>query len=149
VAVCFQKINKEVLGHIFMQDRYLFVCMGNIDRSVAGEAIFRELLENKGFNVGKLNEKRGHDFYVGSAGVCVSNSNAVNGSIQLTNDMVRKVGNIFSVDFAVTKCLTENFRVPERKIIQLDIEDGRSLIVPEQANELYTEFRMKLGKYAG
>jgi hypothetical protein len=133
--------------HIFMENRYLFVCMGNVDRSVAGETVFKELLEREGFNVGKLNEKKICDFYIGSAGLFVSASNLVNGSVQLTKVMARRVGNIFSSDSHVTRGLVTNYNVPIKKIIQLDVEDGRSLIVPEQANELYEEFRRKLGGY--
>ena len=128
-------------------DRYLFVCMGNVDRSVAGESIFRELFGARGFDVGKLNERKGHDFYVGSAGLIVSNANVMNGSVQLTNEMARKVGTVFSIDALVTKGLVKSYNVPGRKIVQLDIEDGRSLLIEEEAQSLYGEFRRKLTDY--
>ncbi|MEI7718701.1 MAG: hypothetical protein WCI72_02445 [archaeon] len=127
-------------------DRYLFVCVGNVDRSVAGEIILRELLEKDGFDVGKLNERRGHDFYVGSAGIEVSEANKPQ-SIQLTKEMTRRVGRIFSVEDFVTNGLINNYSVPTRKIFQLNIEDGRSLLIEEEAQSLYDEFRRKLADY--
>lgn len=128
------------------EDRYLFVCMGNVDCSKAGESIFKAILEERGFLVGRLNEKKGFDFYVGSAGIEVSESHKPQ-SVQLTREMTRWVGRIFSVDDFVTKGLINNYGVPIRKIFQLDIEDGRSLLIEEEAQSLYVEFRRKLTDY--
>jgi protein-tyrosine-phosphatase len=129
-----------------MNNKYLFVCVGNVDRSKAGEDIFKVMLRERGFSVGEFFENDGFDFYVGSAGIEVSQAHKPQ-SVQLTRVMTRRAGRIFSVEDFVTKSLVEDYNVSARKIIQLDIEDGRSLIIEEEAQSLYSEFRRKLRDY--
>ncbi len=128
-------------------NRNLFVCSGNVDRSVAGEIIFREGLEKKGFSVGKFSDLDGFDFYVGSAGIDVAEKDKMNGSMQLTEDMARRANRIFSIDEMITTELMSKYGVRKSKIVQLDIFEGRSLMVYEEAISLYGEFRRKLEKY--
>ena len=128
--------------------RNLFVCIGNVDRSKAGELVYSQLLREGGFSVGPFESRGVFDFYVGSAGILVSAQNEFNGSVQLTVEMARRADRIFSVEDLVTRRLIESFGAKLGQIVQLDIEDGRSLIVPEQASDLFMEYVQKLEKYA-
>lgn len=127
--------------------RFLFVCAGNVDRSRTGEITFKRELESLGFKVGKFDESRGFDFYVGSAGLSVAEKDIFNGSTQLTSNMVRRANRIFSIDSAITEGLRRDYNVSLKRIVQLDIQDFRNLIVEEEANSLYDEFKRKLEAY--
>jgi len=127
--------------------RNLFVCQGNVDRSPAGEGVYFEMLRERGFNVGPFTSMDVFDFYVGSAGIEVSAQNAFNGSVQLTLGLVALADRIFSADYLVTRGLVEKFGAYSKEIIQLNVEDGRSLLVPDQARSLFEEYRRKLRDY--
>lgn len=127
--------------------RNLFVCLGNVDRSPAGEGVYFEMLRERGFKVGPFTSMDVFDIYVGSAGIEVSAQNAFNGSVQLTSELACLADRIFSVDDAVTLRLRNQFGVRRDQIVQLDIEDGRSLLVPDQARSLFEEYRRKLADY--
>ena len=127
--------------------RNLFVCVGNVDRSKSGEEVYRQMLQERGFIVEPFASIADVDFYVGSAGIEVSAPNAFNGSVQLTSGLVALANRIFSVGELVTQRLVVDFGAHPREIIQLDIEDGRSLLVPDQARSLYGEFFLKLMPY--
>ena len=127
--------------------RNLFVCVGNIDRSKAGELVYIDLLKQNGFQVGHFWSMDVFDFYVGSAGIEVSAQARFNGSTQVNSPMVSLADRIFSVEDNVTQRLVNYFGAGLDKIIHLNIEDGRSLIVPEQAKSLFEEYRFKLKQY--
>ena len=130
-----------------MIKRNLFVCQGNVDRSRAGEGVYFEMLREMGFRVGPFTSLEIFDFYIGSAGVEVSAPNAFNGSIQLTSGLVELADRIFSADDLITLRLVKDFAVRREQIVQLNVEDGRSLIVPDQAESLFREYRQKLKDY--
>lgn len=127
--------------------RNLFVCQGNVDRSVAAADMFGVMLRGRGFRVGKLEDVDGFDYYIGSAGLCVSAQNAFNGSVQLTTDMIGRAERIFVADGRILHDLLKEYKIAGKMFVQLNIEDGRSLIVPEQAEDLYAEVRRKLRAY--
>jgi predicted protein tyrosine phosphatase len=131
---------------IFLK-RNLFVCVGNVDRSKAGEMIYSQMLREQGFLVDNFFSIRDADFYVGSAGIQVSAEAEFNGSIQLDWRMVEAANRIFSIDEFITQALVRDFSAKRERIVQLDIQDGRSLIVSEQAKSLFEEFREKLRGY--
>ncbi len=130
-----------------MYRRNLFVCQGNIDRSKAGELIYSQMLKEAGFKVEDFFSIRDADFYVGSAGIQVSAEAEFNGSVQLDWRMIEAADRVFSIDESITLVLVKDFSARRERTVQLDIPDGRSLLIPEQAESLFREFREKLRGY--
>jgi protein-tyrosine-phosphatase len=101
--------------------RYLFVCMGNINRSIVGAEVFRELLSERKFKVGSLEEKTGSDFYVGSAGVMVDDWES--DGRQYTDELGDSVDKIFAADWQVARILASDYDTVFSKIVDLGIGD--------------------------
>ena len=101
--------------------RYLFVCMGNVNRSIIGAEVFREFLSERKFKVGSLEDKTGSDFYVGSAGVMVEDWES--GGVQYTDELGDSVDRIFAADWQVAKILASDYDTVFSKIFDLRVGD--------------------------
>lgn len=102
--------------------RYLFVCMANTNRSPTGARVFQEMIEEKGYSVGGLEEKMGSDFYVGSAGTGVETYEILDG-IQYTKEMGDSVDIIFAANRHIVEELDIYFHAPVDRLIDLEIPD--------------------------
>ncbi len=125
--------------------RYLFVCMANINRSVTGEKVFKEILEERNFKVGSLEEKTGSDFYVGSAGVKVDDLE-LDGR-QYEDELGDSVDQIFAADWHVSLILSADYTTKMSKITDLKIGDFYDIKVPLDEFALRTVLHERLQKH--
>jgi len=102
-----------------MENKYLFVCYANKNRSITGERVFREMLKERGFRVGGFNDSGDFDFYVGSTGI-----NPEDQSRCFRLEMVEGVRTVFVADERIQRFLKRDYQYDdESKIVDLDIQD--------------------------
>lgn len=99
-----------------MENKYLFVCYANINRSIVGERIFKKMLLERGFRVGGFQDSGEFDFYVGSAGI-----NPEDKSKEFSLSMVEGVRNVFVADEHIRRLLKSDYKYEdESRLVNLD-----------------------------
>lgn len=106
-----------------MVKKYLFICLANIDRSKTGEIVFKDMLKERGYSVGSLEEILQADFYVGSAGVRANEFGCKGYSVQYSSEIGDGADVIFVADELVFSLLKEMDSKNLAKVVQLDIPD--------------------------
>ncbi len=124
--------------------RYLFVCRFNQNRSKTGEAVFRKMLEEKGFKVGSLEDKTGYDYYAGAAGMECQNTEH---SKKYTQELGDSVDFVFAADRQIDMQLELYLTVPRKKLANLRIPDNYNITYPDEKAELEEILRDKLEEY--
>jgi len=128
-------------------NKYLFICLANIRRSITGERVFRQMLEKEGYKVGSLEDeaKEGFDFIVDSAGILYKH-----GKRTFEKQMAEGARYIFAADHVVSWQLisSEGYNLQDSvKIVNLQIEDRYDPDIDWQRKELERIFMEKLVQY--
>jgi len=97
---------------------YLFVCYANRNRSPRGQKIFQEMLVEAGYKVWNVNALTDADYEVCSAG-----TNADENGNDMNEELGQRMDVVFALDPSILETLVNDFRVPKRKIINLDVPD--------------------------
>lgn len=119
---------------------FLFLCLANRNRSIAGEEVFNQMLRERGFSV---YPNSNCDFRVGSAGVFET---AVN---RFSENMLDGTRNVFFADKFVWWEFMEVYRVPwNDRFVELEIPDRYDINSEWQRKELDVILRSKLKGYA-
>ena len=126
-----------------MENKYLFVCYANKNRSVVGEQIFRSMLLERGFSVGSFQDSGEFDFYVCSAGI-----NPEKESQRFSVSMVEGVRNIFVADERIKRLLRSDFKFEDDlRIVNLDIPDIYDISNDRKRRILEDYMRIRLAYY--
>ncbi len=126
-----------------MENKYLFVCYANINRSIVGERICKEMLIRRGFRVGGFQDSGEFDFYVGSAGI-----NPEDKSREFSISMTEGVRNIFIAHELTRRLLKSDFQYEDdSRIVNLHIKDSYDISVPEEKRVLENILRRRLAPY--
>jgi len=126
-----------------MENKYLFVCYANKNRSIIGEQVFRGMLIERGFRVGSFQDFGEFDFYVGSAGI-----NPEDKSKEFSVSMVEGVRNVFVADERIKRLLRSDFQYEDdSRIINLDIPDIYDITNDRMRIILEDYMRIRLAYY--
>jgi protein-tyrosine-phosphatase len=126
-----------------MENKYLFVCYANINRSIVGERICKDMLIRRGFRVGGFQDSGEFDFYVGSAGI-----NPEDKSREFSISMTEGVRNIFIAHELTRRLLKSDFQYEDdSRIVNLHIKDSYDISVPEEKRVLENILRRRLAPY--
>lgn len=126
-----------------MENKYLFVCYANKNRSVVGERVFREMLLERGFRVGGFQDSGEFDFYVGSAGI-----NAEEESRCFRLEMVEGVKTVFVADERIQRMLKHDYQYDdESRIVNLDVPDRYDVSIEKEKRALEGVMARKLVFY--
>ena len=126
-----------------MENKYLFVCYANINRSIVGERIFKEMLTKRGFRVGGFQDSGEFDFYVGSAGI-----NPEDKSREFSISMVEGVRNVFVAHEITRRLLKSDFQYEDdSRIVNLHIKDDYDIDIPREKTILENILRRRLAPY--
>jgi protein-tyrosine-phosphatase len=132
--------------------RALFVCVANIHRSKTGETVWGDMLKRRGYTVGKLEEKAGKDFYVGSAGTFAWYNGKPDlgnqDSVQYTPELGALVDGIFVAEHdRIVDPMLEIDPACGEKIINLDIQDVYDTNKEEDYRNLVEVLKVALRDY--
>lgn len=126
--------------------KYLFVCSANIDRSKTGEIVFGDMLKERGYSVGKLEESLERDFYVGSAGI-----NATKYGNQDSVQYTKEMGNLADVILVAHEEIVDVLNILDsdnkHKFVDLNIADDYDTEHERDYRELVKIFKEKLLEY--
>ncbi len=126
-----------------MENKYLFVCYANKNRSIVGERIFKEMLSERGFRVFGPENPLDWDYSVSSAGI-----NPEDKSKEFSVSMVEGVRHLFVADEHIRRLLKSDFNFEdESRMVNLDIPDLYDITVDKKRKVLETIMRCRLFPY--
>jgi protein-tyrosine-phosphatase len=130
-------------------NKYLFVCMGNVDRSITGERVFKQMLEKQGYKVGSLEDEAANsedfDFIVDSAGIAPKH-----GKRTFERSMAEGARCIFAADHVVAWYLicTDGYNLQDSvKIKNLQIQDQYDVSIDWERKQLENMMKWMLSGY--
>jgi predicted protein tyrosine phosphatase len=126
-----------------MENKYLFVCYANKNRSIIGERVFKEMLSGRGFRVGGFYDSGDFDFYVGSAGI-----NPEEETKCFSLAMVEGIGTVFVADERIQRFLKRDYNFEdESRTVNLNIPDVYDITIDKQRRVLEEYMRLRLVHY--
>ncbi|MBC8435202.1 hypothetical protein H8D91_01735 [archaeon] len=126
--------------------KYLFVCLANSHRSPTGKDVFTDMLQERGYTAGDLEDEIGKDFLVVSCGTRVK-TYEIEGARQYTAELGEWADVIFSADKYVDRELWDGFEAPMKKVINLEIPDIYKIYLPNDLFALRNLLRERLAEY--
>jgi len=123
-----------------MENKYLFVCYANKNRSIVGEQVFKEMLTERGFRVSGPENLLEWDYSVSSAGIKPEDK-----SKEFSVSMAEGVINIFVADEYIKRLLKSEFNFEDDlRMVNLGIPDLYDITIDGKRRVLEEYMRVKL-----